>query len=408
MSDDLACARARKAAEGWIRTAEPDRVHPAEGVEAERLMWAFQAGYLMCICEDVLAGDQLLLTAQVLDAASRGGPLTQSDMERAAKTIYAARDELALERATGQRQLDDATSLMVEARDLFRYYEGYHREKATSLKARVPDDPAATTLIIGDCERKADRNKLMAIRLDAWLRGEERYPVSVNGQTIGQIASVMAERPDDAHPGFAEGGFVKDAPPCAVPIELSSITDDRATACAAAGFIPWRGGDGPPADWDGGEFLLDWGSATRGEPRFTVCHPDDCSPDPGLWHADRDPTSYATIIGYRSLPFAHLDTDPADDEPVQIGVVSPARAVALEPVSLAALIKARQWLLSAESLIAEAAEHIHGVTGARDRPGSDSADLVARLDAWLTPMATRPADEGAEKEARRSSTHHGD
>jgi hypothetical protein len=34
-------------------------------------------------------------------------------------------------------------------------------------------------------------------------------------------------------------------------------------------------------------------------------------------------------------------------------------------------------------LLREAVEHIDGVTGARERPGSDSGELVARIDAFL-------------------------
>jgi hypothetical protein len=35
------------------------------------------------------------------------------------------------------------------------------------------------------------------------------------------------------------------------------------------------------------------------------------------------------------------------------------------------------------ALLHEAADHIDGVTGARSRPGSDSGELVARIDAYL-------------------------
>lgn len=413
MSDDLARARARKAADGWLRTAEPDRVHPAEGVEAERLKWAFQAGYLMCICEDVLAGDQLLLTAQVLDAAARGGPLTTSDMERAAKTIYAARDELALERATGQRQLDDATALMTEAHDLFRKYEAHHRHQAS-----VADTGPRRE----DREEKANTNALMAARLDAWLKGKDAYPVSLNpadalrqigeqmvdGETIKGVdhetfdraaamlnepVSVQYIEPDDPSP-FVAAMFASIDEISSLPVApAQSLAETRRHWAEGAGFKYWPGGDGPPADLDkGGEVIIDWGEQTESGPRFTICSVEELTPMPGLWAETIDPESFGTIIGYHAIPTAKPAT--------------PAVSVAAEASSLAALIKARNWLLSAESLIAEAAAHIRSVTGAN--PGSDSADLCDRLDGWLTPMATRPADEGAEKEARRSSmTHQG-
>ena len=480
MSDDLARARARVAAGSWLAQYCGVQDPKTMTFSVAELLAAFEAGYLMCICEDVLAGDQLLLTATMLDAASSGGPLTTSDMERAAKTIYAARDELALERATGQRQLDDATALMTEALELFRGYYSHHRDKAD---ARWDAGDA-----IGSTESngKAQTNALMAARLEAWLAGKDQYPVSVGAMMSGidEISTlpgdphkigavtvgVVRERPDDAHPGIAAGGFVKEMSPVDVPavlvagdwptpnparvlaqigetmvdgvaikgvddksfndaaayldqpVEISAIngppmqdpeltsriwadavaehegaaptlTEERAVACAASGFIPWAGGDGPPADWDKGEVLLDWGNELsrpdRGDPRFTICPGMELHPEPGLWQADRDPTSYATIIGYRST-IAKAAT--------------PVARVAAEPSPIAALIQARNWLMSAEQLIAAAAEHIRGVTGAL--PGSDSADLVARLDAWLCPLATRPADEGAEKEARRTSTTH--
>src|SRR3546814_8012823 len=62
---------------------------------------------------------------------------------------------------------------------------------------------------------------------------------------------------------------------------------------------------------------------------------------------------------------------------------------AAAPEPLAALVHARNWLISAEGLIAEASAFIRGVTGAN--PGSDSEDICKRLDAWLTPMAEQPS-----------------
>jgi hypothetical protein len=516
MSDDLARARARKAAEGWLRTAEPDRVNPAEGVEAERLMWAFQAGYLMCICEDVLAGDQLLLTAQVLDAASRGGPLTSSDMERAAKTIYAARDELALERATGQRQLDDATALMGEAVDQFRSYERHHMAKVSSIF------PVAETSANADTIKKANANALMAMRLEAWLAGKDQYPTSFEREhPPGYFTRIELPRKWDGrsstleneqalgieefarrsgHPGFHEGGYVKEGPmlregeiPAVLspggplvpgnaadiarqigeamvdgvtikgvdhesfdraaayldqPVEISaimapplaeatltmakdapaqSLADVRRHWAEGAGFKYWEGGEGPPADLDeDGEVMIDWGEQTESGPRFTMCGVAELTPMPGLWAETIDPDSFGTIIGYHADPTLRPASkviefkEPISTPPTRVegraeyptpadaasDGKSPRAMIAAEPDPLAALVHARNWLISAESLIAEASAFIRGVTGAN--PGSDSADLCQRLDAWLTPMATRPADEGAEKEARRSSTTKGE
>ena len=356
----------------------------------------------------------------------------------------------------------------------------------------MPEDVAAFKVL----RDKVQTNALMAARLEAWLRGDDIYPVTVDRPTL---------------PGFHDGGLVKgpvlrdgdvpavltpglswptsnparvlaqigetmvdgvtimgidgasfdiaaryldqpveisalDAPPLAdgdLTMVKDALAEERAVACAASGFIPWAGGDGPPADWDRGEVLLDWGKELsrpdRGDPRFTICSGMDLHPEPGLWGADRDPTSYATIIGYRSRMAgkitAHIDpisTKPErrvgihsergvvtdiDQEikyeregedfdftkPITInghlyapvGPMTPGAAlglgklpremVAAEPDPLAALVHARNWLISAEGLIAEASSFIRGVTGAN--PGSDSEDICKRLDAWLTPMA---------------------
>lgn len=95
------------------------------------------------------------------DAYRREGFLTGA--EWAAVTADA---EFAIERSTGQRQLDDATALMTEAAELFRSYERHHRGIAAKTGARTGR------------EEKAERNALMASRLEAWLAGEECYPVT--------------------------------------------------------------------------------------------------------------------------------------------------------------------------------------------------------------------------------------
>lgn len=532
MSDDLARARARVAAGEWLARYCGVQDPKTMRFSCAELLTAFEEGYAERIHDDIMDGSELTLTARVLDAATRGNPFTMSDITRAATAMWAARDRIdrliagqqmmvdehTITVATGQRQLDDATALMTEAAKQFRIYEQHHTDKVESLMMQTPVDPVQATNMIEDTKRKAGVNAFIAARLEAWLRGDDQYPVSVShdhpdGMTmhvqaphlsaqigdrtrddcqpkgdiiadytgepsigsvpdrvvaIREIIPAVGERPDDAHPGFAEGGFVKEMSPVDVPavltagdwpspnparvaaqiaermvngdtivgvdletferagewmdqpVEISAINgppmrdpelvskiwadavaeqeaptlaEERATACAASGFIPWAGGDGPPDDWDKGEVLLDWGKLSgrsdRGDPRFTICPSMELHPEPGLWAADRDPTSYATIIGYRST-IAKAAT--------------PVARVAAEPSPIAALIQARNWLMSAEQLIAAAAEHIRGVTGAL--PGSDSADLCARLDAWLCPLATRPADEGAEKEARRTSTTH--
>lgn len=80
-----------------------------------------------------------------------------------------AEAEFAIERSTGQAQLDDATALMREAAELFRAYERHHRDIAKRTGARTGR------------EEKAERNALMAARLEAWLDGKGIYPITADG-----------------------------------------------------------------------------------------------------------------------------------------------------------------------------------------------------------------------------------
>lgn len=417
-------------------------------------------------------------------------------MEAFVEGLFAARDDFAIEAATGQRQLDDANALMREAVHEFRTYERHHLDKIGTLIATVPDDPGQATLKIEETTRKANVNALMAMRLEAWLAGKDQYPTSFERDLHGWTSRIELPRRgpgsmspdevkaqeefvsaaldagiaqigegDEPYLGIAVGGFVDHGPRADIPVimahgcdvnpaeiarqigesmvdgetikgvdhesfdrgvayldqpvefsplvaamtasidEISSLpvapaqslAEIRRTQAVLCGFTYWPGGDTPPLDLEtDGEVLIDWGDQPSG-PRFTICGVEELTPMPGLWAETVDPESFGTIIGYRADP----------DRAAPADAKAPSSLVAGERSPLAALVQARNWLLSAESLIAEAAEHIRGVTGVN--PGSDSADLVARLDAWLTPMATRPADEGAEKEARRSSvTHQGE
>lgn len=99
-------------------------------------------------------------------------------------------EEWAVERATGQRQLDDAGALMREAAELLRGYENHHRVRAADYFDGTDGHKAATA--------KAERNALMAARLEAWLDGDDRYPVSTR-----QTVSVKVEA---APPGNIDEG----------------------------------------------------------------------------------------------------------------------------------------------------------------------------------------------------------
>ena len=510
MSDDLARARARVAAGEWLARYTGIQDPKTMTFSVAELLKAFEEGYLTRINDDVLNGDELALTATVLDAASRGEAFTKSDAARAAKATLAARDRIdrlikgqaaltdqrAIENAVGQRQLDDATALMTEAVDQFRSYERHHMAKVSTIF------PVAETSANADTIKKANANALMAMRLEAWLAGKDQYPTSFEREhppgyfsrielPRAMSAADQAEQEglvsaaldagidqigeaDEPYLGIAVGGFVDHGPHADIPVVLAHGCDvnaaeiarqigekmvdgtvikgvdhesfDRAAAyldqpvevsplvaamsasideisslplapaqsladvrrhwAEGAGFKYWPGGEGPPDDLDeDGEVMIDWGEQTESGPRFTMCGVGELTPMPGLWAETIDPESFGTIIGYHAVQTLR----PEFETPAAAASAgrSPRDMVADEPDPRAALVHARNWLISAESLIAEAAEFIRGVTGAN--PGSDSADLCQRLDAWLTPMATRPADEGAEKEARRSSaTHQGE
>lgn len=530
MSDNLARARARKAAGEWLSGQTQGRDPDDAKFGSDQINSAFVAGYLERIHHDVLSADEFALTARVLDEAGRGGLFTRSDAERAARAMLAARDRIGaiedehtIRVAEGQRQLDDAASLMREAVDLFRSYEKHHKGEAFRL--HCGSDVHRNRMA------KAETNALMAARLEAWLRGEDFYPIKPGALSpadhsaqeafvsaaldagVDQIgeADEPAFTPDRNHPlydtackvdpaslegvdhhtvedcrqrfenaapfaGFPGGDFAEakamaggvaivmpgDPPlnPIDIirevaegmvdgdlikgvdgpsfdrareymdqPVEISAldaptpdaelimlkerrdatltpVERERNAACAEQGFVPWFGGDGPPADLDRDkDVLLDWGEDQNYPwPRFTPCAVKELTPEPGLW-GERDPLNgQATIIGYRAGDKVIEFKEPISTPPTTVkGVIEyptpadalaggavPASLVAAEPDPLAALVHARNWLISAESLIAEASAFIRGVTGAN--PGSDSEDICKRLDAWLCPLATAPAE----------------
>lgn len=112
-----------------------------------------------------------IVASLIRDAQSAGG---DEAAEHAAKRIAAyfagvhgaEQDLWAIERATGQRQLDEAAVLIRENAALLRGYEAHHRDLAA--EARDAGD-------FSNGERrdeKAERNAQMAARLEAWLAGE--------------------------------------------------------------------------------------------------------------------------------------------------------------------------------------------------------------------------------------------
>lgn len=138
MSASLACARAR-AATDWLIGFDPGDGHGPVGQQAE--------------------DPTSMFTLPVVLSAYEAG----ADQAEA---------EFAIERSTGQAQLDDATALMREAAELFRAYERHHRDIASRTGARTGR------------EEKAERNALMAARLEAWLDGKGLYPITADGAYV--------------------------------------------------------------------------------------------------------------------------------------------------------------------------------------------------------------------------------
>lgn len=381
MRTDL--AHARESACLWMLNRWPN---DQPDFNRDEMIEAFVEGYGTRLTKDVLDGDELALTATVLDAASRGEAFTKSDAARAARAMLVARDrfgaiedEQALERATGQRQLDDATALMTEARDLFRVYEAHHRDKVERFPGRpdVPDDVAAFKVL----RRKVETNALMAARLDAWLEGEPIYPTTVDRAT---------------HPAFHEGGLVD---PEAVPFVL--VDDYCVNPANALRDVATQMVDG--------ETIKGVDHASFDQAEEYLAQPVEVPPLVAAMTASIDEIS--------SLPVArHVpnrvdvmfvdDTDDPDNHPTPADAIAhgktPRILVADEPDARAALVQARNWLISAEGLIMDASAFIRDLTGAL--PGSEAELICQRLDAWLTPMASPPpADEGGCKDALRSS-----
>lgn len=88
--------------------------------------------------------------------------------------------EWAIERSTGQRQLDDAGALMAESAALFMGYAEHHWRRADD----AVDDPAAQLASL----HKARVNLLAALRLKEWMAGLDRYTVAAPPPIPAEIA----------------------------------------------------------------------------------------------------------------------------------------------------------------------------------------------------------------------------
>lgn len=123
--------------------------------------------------DDWLASRDLVEEATV-DAAARVGFITGAEWgEGQAEAREAGR-------------LNDAEILMREAAELLRGYERHHRAKVPPPyegPGRVISQPACTDEQLAAIE-KADRNGLMAARLEGWLRGDRVFPITADGDYV--------------------------------------------------------------------------------------------------------------------------------------------------------------------------------------------------------------------------------
>lgn len=164
MSDRLACARARETeALQWLDQQEWREQHPAPSTE-----------------------DDLFGRSAVVAGFEAG--------------VNQAEAEFAIERATGQQQLDDAWALMAESAALFLGYAEHHQRRADALAGSMDGDtdPAAQMASL----QKARVNLLAALRLKEWMAGLGRYTVSPGEDTMAcraepfPIPAVVADNGD--------------------------------------------------------------------------------------------------------------------------------------------------------------------------------------------------------------------
>lgn len=357
-------------------------------------------------------------------------------------------DEHTITVATGQRQLDDATSLMTEAAELLRGHEKNHKGEAFRLHCGSDAHRAQMA--------SAETNALMAARLEAWLAGDDFYPIKPGALSADDQAAQEAfvsaaldagidqitegDEPPfadrtlaDCKARFHEGGFVK-APGLRageVPAVLSPggrLNPIDVLREVAEGMVDGeviKGVDGPsfdlardymdqpveisaldaspfgsvqlikgaPLTWDGGSASL----LRKPGPLPPGCHCSDICMAPVMMGRQTPCRRAGGVPGQKAPPAPERVRVP--------GVITEARQeITYEiegeegldltqpiwingvPYLPARQFEAKAVLAKAEILIGEAADFIRGVTGAL--PGSDSAEMCARLDAWPLSLAT--------------------
>lgn len=225
MSNIHAHARAREAGQAWLERERPMSVAALPKRRLDDQLEAFVAGWVMATAPETGAEVNQIVASLIRDAQAAGGDNAADD---AAQRIFAylgaihreEQDQWAIERATGQRQLDDAGALMREAAELFREYEAHHRAKIDSEERDVRT-------------HRAERNALAAARLEAWLAGKDRYPTNP-AEALRDIAERMVD--GETIKGVDHASFDRAAAACnEIVVSHVPPEEDRSPRSA-----PWR------------------------------------------------------------------------------------------------------------------------------------------------------------------------
>lgn len=201
MEDNLTRARARKAAMNWADWQAPKEAD-GDTIRGARVE-AFEAGAAWAAQEAMVPETEAELN-EIVASLVRDAQQTRGDdaADHAAKRIAAyfagvqgaEQDLWAIERAQGQRQLDEAGALIREAAALLRGYEASHLGKADRISASGGRD-LETEAAVDDARSKARRNGAMAARLEAWLAGEPLPGSMAAADQAAQEAFVNRDKP---------------------------------------------------------------------------------------------------------------------------------------------------------------------------------------------------------------------
>lgn len=195
-----------------------------------------------------------------------------------------AEAEHAIERSTGQRQLDDATALIREAVDLFEAYARHHWSRADGYTDEGEFRMAHDSLT------KARRNLLMAVRLKEWLAGKDVFAVSLvdNPEELRAWSENPAEVMRKIAEGMVDGVTIKGVDHASfddAAASLSATVAGEMVTCDC-GRIIGRRNEAGSIDQDGA---------------VNVEHSDAIKDQPGLDCPERRYTSRADAHGWADV-----------------------------------------------------------------------------------------------------------